>query len=508
MRRPILLTAPPRARRAGAVAWIYPRRVDARIFLDEFRPFRRGEIALARRLARDPRFLPERELALLRHALRLAQLSSVGGERDDLVERIASLRLRLLQLLAPVLPTEPAQIDAARLAARLPKVVRLVADARRRITEAGLASESALDAELANKRLALVLGGAAGSGYVFLGALARLEQLGLRPSYLAGCSVGAILAVVRARTASFELAELLGELRRLRERGAFRAPTRPRFGLPGALRLDLRRALGELFMVDGRSQQLGELEIATDVLATGLGPGALAESGEATARAIDLEVHSARALARVPPAALARWVGPLVSLAMSRQVLVPLFLGADPETRRLAALDAAGFSAAIPGVLTYDLEPGDRESARILEPVFARHSLSGLVDGSLATLIPARYAWEAIEAGRIGTRHVAVLALDAVAKPRGANALVWPLLRVASATADRDRAFWDLHMNFRRVPSFLDVFPNDARLAAAAENGEREFAETARVLPKLLAPVPPWKELAPEAIAHADDRFS
>src|SRR5258705_12941300 len=95
--------------------------MDARIFLDEFRPFRRGEIALARRLAIEPRFLPERELALLRHALRLAQLSSLGGEPDELVERIGSLRLRLLQLLAPVLPTAPAQIDPKRPAARLPE---------------------------------------------------------------------------------------------------------------------------------------------------------------------------------------------------------------------------------------------------------------------------------------------------------------------------------------------------------------------------------------------------
>jgi predicted acylesterase/phospholipase RssA len=483
--------------------------MDARIFLDEFRPFRRGEIALARRIAKDARFLPERELALLRHALRLAQLSSLaGGAPDELVDRIGSLRLRLLQLLAPVLPTEPAQIDAARLAARLPKVVALTGEARRRIFEAGLTSEVALDAELANKRLALVLGGAAGSGYVFLGALERLEQLGIAPSYLAGCSVGSILAVIRARTAAFDLAELLADIRRLRERGAFRAPERPRFGLPGALRLDLRSALGELFEVEGRQQSLGDLPIPVDVLTTGLGPGALSEPTESYARVIDLELHSAGALEKLPRTALARLVGPLVSLAMSRQVLVPIFLGADPETRRLAALDAAGFSAAIPGVLSYDLAPDDAEGARILEPLFARHSLSGLVDGAVSTLIPARYAWEAIEAGRIGTRHTAILALDAIAKPRGSNALLLPLLRVASATADRDRAFWDLHVNFRRAPNFLDIFPTDRRLAAAAAHGAQEFAETARVLPVLLAPVPAWKELAPEAIAHVSDRFA
>jgi predicted acylesterase/phospholipase RssA len=481
--------------------------VDARIFLDEFRPFRRGEIALARRVADEPGFLPPRELALLRHALRLAQLSALGGAPDELVDRIGSLRLRLLQLLAPVLPTEPAQIQAAPLVARLPKVVLLVAEARRRIFEAGLGSEVALDAELAAKRLVLVLGGAAGSGYVFLGALARLEALGLRPSYLAGCSVGSILAVIRARTPGFELPALLDDIRRMRERGAFRAPTRPRFGLPAALRLDLRTALGELFAIEGRQQRLAELPIPADVLATGLGPGALSEPSESYARMIDSELHSADALEKLPPATLARLVGPLVSLAMSRQVLLPIFLGADRETRRLAALDAAGFSAAIPGVLSYDLAEEDAEGARVLGAVFERHALSGLVDGALSTLIPARYAWEAVEAGRIGTRHVAILALDALAKPRGSNALLLPLLRVASATADRDRAFWDLHVNFQRAPNFLDVFPSDARLRAAAANGEREFAETAHVLPALLAPVPPWKELSPEAIAHRDDRF-
>src|SRR5436309_557284 len=143
--------------------------MDARIFLDEFRPFRRGEIALARRVAAEPRFLPERELALLRHALRLAQLSSLGGAPDELVDRIGSLR----------------------------------------------------------------------------------------------------------------------------ERGAFRARERPRFGRRGALRLDLRSALGELFGQGGRQLSLGELPLPTDVLTTGLGPGALSEPSESYARVIDHELHSA-----------------------------------------------------------------------------------------------------------------------------------------------------------------------------------------------------------------------
>ena len=103
---------------------------DAATFLDEQRPFRRGEIALARRAVDDPMFMLPRDLDCLRYAIRLAQISSIGPEPDALIERIGSFRLRLLQLLAPVLPTEPDQIDASDLHALLPKVVRLVDEAR------------------------------------------------------------------------------------------------------------------------------------------------------------------------------------------------------------------------------------------------------------------------------------------------------------------------------------------------------------------------------------------
>ncbi len=94
--------------------------MDTARFLDEFRPFRRGEIALARRGLADPLWFPPAELDLLRYALRLAQLSTVGREEDALIDRIGSFRLRLLQLLAPVLPTDPDKIDARELYALLP----------------------------------------------------------------------------------------------------------------------------------------------------------------------------------------------------------------------------------------------------------------------------------------------------------------------------------------------------------------------------------------------------
>jgi hypothetical protein len=192
---------------------------------------------------------------------------------------------------------------------------------------------------------------------------------------------------------------------------------------------------------------------------------------------------------------LARSVSALVALAMSRRTLVPVFFGADPDTAELPALDAAGFSAAIPALLQYDPPEADERARRILARLFQQHGLTALVDGSLASLVPARYAWEALEAGRIGSRNAAIVALDAFASSGGANAIFTPALRALSGTSHRDKPFWDLHVAFRRPPPLLEMFPTESRLRAAARHGEREFEPTARVLRRLLAPLGRWAEL-------------
>lgn len=478
-------------------------------FLDEYRPFRRGELALVRKLREDPYFLPPHEADALRYALRLAQLSSTGRAPGDLEERVGYFRLRLLQLLAPVLPTDPASLESGALQKALPRAARLVDEARTRVIESGTASEADLDRELADKRLALVLGGAAGAGYVYLGALQRLAELGIEPSYLVGCSMGGVLAVIRGRTRRFDLPELRAELGRLRATAVFRPPRGvPRFGLPGALRLDLRRALAETFTGDdGRPLALGDLAIPVDTLATGLGPAALGRSREEFAELVQPGLESAEALAGLGGSALGRVVSALVSIAMSRRVVTPVFFGADAETARIEALDAAGFSAAVPALLHYDVPPEAKRSAEILEALFARLDLVALIDGVFVSTLPARHTWESLEAGRIGTRHCAIVALDAnVPRLTGRNALFGPIQRVFAATAHRDQPFWDLRVRFPETPGLLELFPADGLLDRAIADGDAAFEGTAQLLRALLAPVPPWRELRPRLAGSGEGR--
>jgi hypothetical protein len=466
-------------------------------FLDEFRPFRRGELALARRAREDPLFLPPAELDLLRYALRLGQLSGVGSERDAFVDRIGFTRLRLLQLLAPVLPTDPDRIEPAEVMELLPRVGHLVGEARAQLIGSGAVSGEALDAEIGTKRLALVLAGAAGAGYAYLGALHRLDELGLEPSYLVGCSMGSILAVLRARARRFELPALLEEVEQLRARAVFQPPSpAARFGLPAALRLDLRRAIGDAFRApDGRELRLCDLEIPVDVAVTGLGGGALAEPRESWARLLDADPRRVTDLAELRGGALGRAVGALIALAMSRRLLSTLAFGADPATAEIPALDAAGFSAAIPALLHYEPDPADGRTLSALHALFRKHDLVALVDGAISSSLPAQHAWQALESGRIGTRSCAIIALDALdAVGRVARPLA-PLQRVIAATSQRDRPFWDLRVPFRRAPSMLDLFPRRATVQRAARDGELAFEESAQLLRTLLAPVPPWPRL-------------
>jgi hypothetical protein len=210
---------------------------------------------------------------------------------------------------------------------------------------------------------------------------------------------------------------------------------------------------------------------------------------------VDVPPATGSGLADLGGRALARVVGDLVALAMIRQLLDPGFFGADAETAELPAVDAAGFSAAIPAILQYEPEAADARSEALLDGIFQRHALAALVDGALVSALPARYAFEALEGGRIGTRNAVVVALDALESRSGASLLLGPLQRVIAATAHRDAPFWDLRVPFHGAPSMLALFPRESDLRRTAARAEREFEAPLRLLRELLAPLPPWRSI-------------
>jgi predicted acylesterase/phospholipase RssA len=98
----------------------------------------------------------------------------------------------------------------------------------------------------------LVMGGGGGTGYVYVGAMAVLDEAGLVPSLIAGTSMGSILGAFRARIKGLDLSNIRGLLARLSWKKVFRLfETGSRFGLPATLKLYLREVIGQEFEREG-----------------------------------------------------------------------------------------------------------------------------------------------------------------------------------------------------------------------------------------------------------------
>src|SRR5439155_17663816 len=119
---------------------------------------------------------------------------------------------------------------------------------------------------------------------------------------------------------------------------------------------------------------------------------------------------SRRSPMRLGPAIASRmWQ---VAAFFDPRIVKGLVLGADELTARVAAVDAAGFAAAIPGVLHYDVDPDADPGAAVLDEIFERPDIAAMVDGGVVSNVPAELAWRRVHAGRLGTRNAVYLAFD------------------------------------------------------------------------------------------------
>jgi predicted acylesterase/phospholipase RssA len=458
------------------------------------RPIEEMECALVRAVVADPGLLSAVEEATLRTALGLARIYRVRHEGRDVGvgAALAPWREEILRRVGPVLrrKTPPRRDELLPLA-------RDLRDATRRERDALLARHAhrlpreALLRELTHKSLVVVAGGGGGSGYVYLGALSLLEEHGLRPALLAGTSMGAILSLFRARAPHFDQADIVNIVRGLSWRKLFRVvSTENRYGLPAALRLYLRAGIGRFFR-SGPGEpgtRLGELPVPTLVSVSGIRRGMLPRPLE-----FYEQLLGPSPLSLANPVALAGRVqlalSALSELFNRPEVMVKLHLGVDAHTRDFDALDAAGFSSALPGIIHYDVLRDDARMRAQLDGIFEEKQLFRLVDGGLTDNLPAKAAWRAVQKGAIGTRNCFVLALNGFSM-KLTTPLWLPLQRLAELTAAPNRPYAHLVKDFRRTLSPLELVPSVEQATAALHLGRRQLAEDMPFLVRMMAPVP------------------
>ena len=381
----------------------------------------------------------------------------------------------------------------------------LISAAARRLWDLTIAARStaaaragqrltALDDTVRHRRLALALGGGGGSGYVYLGCFQLLEEWGLRPSLIAGTSMGAMLGLLRARHDHFDMAELLDLLRALSYRKLFRIfRTDNRYAIPGAFRLYLRAAFRPYL----EPLALGGLRIPLVVTVTGIRAGMLPRPIESYEHLLDV-----RSFFPPTPGKLRRKAGDILG-ALSELIRQPhrldaVYLGADDETRSFDALDAVGFSCSLPGVIHYDVLRREPEAHERLGKLLGQRGLGWLADGGLVENCPARAAHFALRERQGGRANPLVLALDGFS-PKLLTPAWLALERLAQDNVRRALPWASIYVPFPRTLSPLEIVPGVAQAKRAVALGRAQLAPQMPLLARMLAPLPDLALSRPEA---------
>ncbi len=461
------------------------------------RPFEEAEVALVRSIVSSPAWLTEADEAAVRYALNLARVTCIrapDGTDVDLEAMLAPFREHVLSTVVPPLAAS-AGVDKAAVAQSVHDLAAHARAWRDRAVGAsgGRLPQSALDREVCEKALVLVCGGGGGVGWSYLGAFALLEQYDLTPRLLAGTSMGAVLLLFRARRLRWNPDDVAGAVRGLSFKSLFRVlHGESRYGLPAALRLYLRAAIGEFLKgPDGHPLTLGQLAIPLVVAITGIRNGALPRDPSYYEHLLDLHGREPRpnVLSRIASEVF-QAVGELI---VQRDRFARIYLGADEETHAFDAIDAVGFSSALPGVIHYDVVRNDERMHALLGALLERHDVFRLVDGGLVDNLPARAAWGTVQRGAIGTRNAFVLALEGFG-PKLAQPLWYGLEQLAAQNVARNRPFVHHLRSFQRVLSPLEVVPGEGDLLRAIQSGKAELHPDMPFVARMCRPFAPLAE--------------
>jgi predicted acylesterase/phospholipase RssA len=354
-------------------------------------------------------------------------------------------------------------------------------------------SPTELEAEIGQRALVSVAGGGGGAGYVYVGAYRSLDEAGHVPNLLIGSSIGALMGMFRARSRKAPWEEYIAIAKHLDRRRLFSPMSLTRrFGLPGLLALHLDEALGPEFSnAEGVPLRISELEIPYLAVVAGIRSRSfdrLPGRFRRRSRSSSVAPTARFSLPRLAPAIATRmWQ---VGAFFDPRVVKPIVLGGDASTLELNAVDAAGFSAAIPGVLQYEPDREDERTAVLLHELFASEQVSALVDGGVASNVPADLAWQQVRAGRIGTRNAFLLAFDCF-QPQWEPAHLWlqPITQAVQLQMQRNAPFADWIIRFEPTLSPVNLVPPPDRLDAAFGWGRDAIKRELPLIERFLAPV-------------------
>jgi predicted acylesterase/phospholipase RssA len=358
-----------------------------------------------------------------------------------------------------------------------------------------------LDAEVGYKKLVTVLGGGGGAGFVYIGGMQRLLDAGQLPDYMMGASIGSILGSLVSREVPVPIDEYIAWAKTVSYR-AILGPERlrRRHGLAGmfALRFD-RFAHAMLSRADGERMRMSDLAIPFDIVVAGVRrqPYTALPSRFRRPALAALQMRSVpfRPIGIGPVVGTRMWQ---VAAFIDLRIVKPIIIGGDDPARDFDVVDAASFSAAIPGVLHY--ETSDPRMIPILDDLFEEKDIAALVDGGTASNVPIELAWKRIRDGRLGTRNACYLAFDCF-HPQWDPRNLWlvPITQAIQLQMVRNLPYADHLVRFEPTLSPVNLAPSATSIDRASRWGRNSVDEAIPVTTALLEPTW-WVGSAPAAL--------
>ena len=481
----------------------------------------RMENRLVRHQLSAPDVLRADELRKLRYILNFARLADFepgaagpGGTRGrgdvSVGAEIAPWRSRVADTLYGPLREEPDPITALRAAREALTGLAADQDDQRRVLierHGDDFSPAELDAEVGYKQLVTVLGGGGGAGFAYIGGMQRLLEAGQVPDYMIGASIGSILGSLVARDLPVPIEEYIAWAKTVSYR-AILGPERlrRRHSLAGmfALRFD-QFAHAMLSRADGQRMRMSDLAIPLDIVVAGVRKQPYSALPSRFRRP-ELAALQLRSLPFRPIG-----IGPLVGARMWQvaafidlRVVKPIIIGDDDPARDFDVVDAASFSAAIPGVLHH--ETSDPRMIPMLDELFEEKDIAALVDGGTASNVPIELAWKRIRDGRLGTRNACYLAFDCF-HPQWDPRHLWlvPITQAIQLQMVRNLPYADHLVRFEPTLSPANLAPSVASIDRASRWGSDSVERAIPVTTALLQPTwwegdgPPVAEPKPRA---------
>ncbi len=416
-----------------------------------------------------------------------------NGKDVSVNEDVDGLRRWMIESIVPTIPEDKdPHIESLREIA--PVLALRVEQTRSAMLERHINhfGAEALDAELRQKRLVLVLGGGGGAGLAHLGTFALLKELDLTPELIVGSSMGSVMGLVRAIDRSYDPISVALAMPKNHDYNTVFRPFSgfSRFGFPGAFHLNIMRLARQIFeeLLGHSMPRFDDLPIKLEIVTTGVRKGFRFDDRE-------YEQSSDESLS---PLALRRklklFFGAVRQLSKNPRLLTQVVFGAENGTEHFPVIEAAGFSCAVPGLLHYDIFHDDPETIGPLEALFERHQLLRLCDGGVVNNVPSKVAWESVQRGSIGTRNANIMAFDAFAPLSTGRNLIWiPIQQIARPAVMANMPYASFHKTFRTPPSPLQILVNSySKLKLIIQKAHDELEGDVPFIRESMKELPPY----------------